>query len=171
MILICILNIWQAVVTKDHQDELKNVDALSEFAPLHNYVCVNPSRRVRKLMVDILGRSRDCQEYVQSSSSGNILTAILDCLHTLPKAVNLLYFDTAFHSTIPEAIYTYPLDPGLDQKLSLPGGMKLRKYGFHGLSYASVLKSVSKYLGKPAEQTNIIVAHLGVRATNSLLLS
>ena len=43
--------------------------------------------------------------------------------------------------------------------------MPLQKYGFHGLSYASIVDSLSKHLKKPAEEIDIVVAHLGSGAS------
>lgn len=44
--------------------------------------------------------------------------------------------------------------------------MPLRKYGFHGLSYASIVRSMAKHLGKPESEVNIVVAHLGSGASS-----
>jgi acetate kinase len=44
--------------------------------------------------------------------------------------------------------------------------MPIRKYGFHGLSYASIVSSLAKYLKKPEEKVNIVVAHLGSGASS-----
>jgi acetate kinase len=41
----------------------------------------------------------------------------------------------------------------------------LRKYGAHGLSYASVLASLSAHLHTPAHALNLVVAHLGSGAS------
>jgi len=63
--------------------------------------------------------------------------------HRLPKAVNIAYFDTTFHTrSIPPHVYTYPLDPGMAQK------KKIRKYGFHGISYSFVLREAAEFLQK-----------------------
>ena len=72
-----------------------------------------------------------------------------------PTATNLAFFDSSFHATIPEARRTY----AIDQKVAKRN--KLRKYGFHGLSYAFITSAVASHLGKPVEQTNIIAMHLG----------
>lgn len=72
-----------------------------------------------------------------------------------PQATNIAFFDSAFHATIPEASRTY----AIDQKIAKRN--KLRKYGFHGLSYAFIARSVSSYLDKPASETNLIALHLG----------
>ncbi|CAD6909195.1 unnamed protein product [Tilletia caries] len=62
------------------------------------------------------------------------------CLRVMPNADQLCLWDTAFHWTIPEEISTYPV--WQPEAIQLPGGMPLRKWGFHGLSYSSVLRQV-----------------------------
>ncbi|ELU39030.1 acetate kinase [Rhizoctonia solani AG-1 IA] len=85
-------------------------------------------------------------------------------LHHIPKGRQILLFDTMFHSTIPAHIYTYPLGPS-SEKTPIP----LRKYGAHGLSYASILDNVSSYLNKPKEQCTLVIAHLGSGASVCLV--
>lgn len=82
------------------------------------------------------------------------------CLEHLPESRQVLCFDTLFHQSIPPHVYTYPLAPPATAT-SIP----YRKYGAHGLSYASVLSSVSAHLQKPAEELNLVVAHLGSGAS------
>lgn len=43
--------------------------------------------------------------------------------------------------------------------------MPLRKYGFHGLSYASIVQSLARHRGKKEEDVNVVVAHLGSGAS------
>lgn len=43
--------------------------------------------------------------------------------------------------------------------------MPLQKYGFHGLSYASIVDTLSQHLKKPADQIDVVVAHLGSGAS------
>ncbi|TID15083.1 acetate kinase [Venturia nashicola] len=87
------------------------------------------------------------------------LTLVDAVFKILPKATNIAFFDTSFHSTIPKHISTYPIDPQLATK------NKLRKYGFHGLSYSFITRSVATFLSKPQESTNIIALHLGSGAS------
>lgn len=54
----------------------------------------------------------------------------------LPKAKNVAYFDSAFHASMPEHIRTYPIDQEVAKK------NKLRKYGFHGISYEFITDAV-----------------------------
>lgn len=56
----------------------------------------------------------------------------------LPGAKNIAYFDSSFHATIPKHICTYPIDQDVAEK------NKLRKYGFHGISYQFITDSVRR---------------------------
>ncbi|KAK0532576.1 hypothetical protein OC834_002549 [Tilletia horrida] len=85
------------------------------------------------------------------------------CLRMLPQATNLCLWDTAFHWTIPEEVRTYAV--WQPSAVHLPGGMELRKWGFHGLSYSSVLRQVSAFLERPTPSLNLIIAHLGSGAS------
>lgn len=77
----------------------------------------------------------------------------------LPHATNIAYFDSAFHTSIPAHIYTYPIDQIVAQK------NKLRKYGFHGISYDFITHAVADYLQKPRDRINIVALHLGSGAS------
>ncbi|KAJ4319181.1 hypothetical protein N0V94_004054 [Neodidymelliopsis sp. IMI 364377] len=86
----------------------------------------------------------------------SIVRAVADIL---PHAKNIAYFDSSFHNTLPEHVCTYPIDQSVAKK------NKLRKYGFHGISYSFIVHAVSTYLQKPAEELNIIALHLGSGAS------
>lgn len=81
------------------------------------------------------------------------------CLKLLPKAKNIAQFDSSFHQTLSEATRTYLVDTEIAKK------NKLRKYGFHGISYAFITRSVSEFLGKDENKLNIIALHLGSGAS------
>lgn len=86
----------------------------------------------------------------------SIVRAVADIL---PHSKNIAYFDSAFHSTLPPYISTYPIDPTVAKQ------NKLRKYGFHGISYSFITHAVSTYLSKPASSLNLIALHLGSGAS------
>ncbi|KAG8960878.1 hypothetical protein FRC03_006046 [Tulasnella sp. 419] len=88
------------------------------------------------------------------------IQVVKSCLHHLPESHQVLCFDTLFHSTLPEHVYTYPIS-----EPPQPSPIPLRKYGAHGLSYSSILRSVAEYLDKPQDQCNLIIAHLGSGAS------
>ncbi|KAK0511520.1 hypothetical protein JMJ35_006093 [Cladonia borealis] len=87
------------------------------------------------------------------------LAIVKACMKALPKATNIAYFDSSFHATIPEAVRTYAIDPKVAQR------NKLRKYGFHGISYAFITRAVAQYLNKPESETSLIALHLGSGAS------
>lgn len=64
-------------------------------------------------------------------------------------------FDTAFHQTLEPHAFLYALPYDLYSKHGI------RKYGFHGTSYKYVLGQMAELLGKPVDQVNCIVCHIG----------
>ncbi|KAL4924341.1 putative acetate kinase [Aspergillus undulatus] len=77
----------------------------------------------------------------------------------LPKVTSLTFFDSSFHKTMPAYVTTYPIDQETAKR------NKLRKYGFHGISYSFILRSVAKKLGKLVDKTNLIALHIGSGAS------
>lgn len=73
----------------------------------------------------------------------------------LPEVLNVAVFDTAFHTTMPEHAYLYPIP----QKYYTEN--KVRKYGAHGTSHFYVAHEAAKILGRPIEELKIITAHIG----------
>ncbi|KAI2609780.1 acetate kinase [Hypoxylon fragiforme] len=91
--------------------------------------------------------------------NANSLHIIKSCMDELPGALNVAYFDSQFHSSIPKHICTYPIDPEIAKN------NQLRKYGFHGISYSFITYSVASFLGKDPNDLSIIALHLGSGAS------
>jgi acetate kinase len=72
-----------------------------------------------------------------------------------PDVPHVAVFDTAFHATLPPAATTYALDR------AVAGAYGIRRYGFHGTSYAYVSRRTAVLLGRPLRELNLIVLHLG----------
>lgn len=87
------------------------------------------------------------------------LAIVKFCLKTLPETKNVAVFDSQFHQTIPVHARTYAINQEIAKK------NMLRKYGFHGISYSFITRSVAEYLGKEESQTNLILLHLGSGAS------
>ena len=64
-------------------------------------------------------------------------------------------FDTAFFSTLPLEASTYAVPRDLAQKHAI------RRYGFHGTSHHFVSQASAELLGRPVEELNQVVLHLG----------
>lgn len=73
----------------------------------------------------------------------------------LPEVPQVAVFDTAFHQTMPEHAYLYPIPYEYYEKYGI------RRYGFHGTSHRYVSKRVCEYLNIPAEGSKIITCHIG----------
>ncbi|MBC8379529.1 MAG: acetate kinase [Planctomycetes bacterium] len=83
------------------------------------------------------------------------LTGIRAAMHSLPNAVQVACFDTAFHTTIPQMAYLYALPYEMYEKY------RVRRYGFHGTSHRFVARCCAKLMGIDKTQANIITCHLG----------
>ncbi|GAB1311231.1 putative acetate kinase [Madurella fahalii] len=77
----------------------------------------------------------------------------------LPRARNVACFDSQFHATIPAHIRTYPINQDVAQS------NRLRKYGFHGISYAFITRETAEFLGKSPDEVSLIALHLGSGAS------
>jgi acetate kinase len=71
-----------------------------------------------------------------------------------PKLPQVACFDTAFHCTMPRVAKLLPIPRRFD-------AMGIRRYGFHGLSYAYLMEELARVAGKKAAQGRVILAHLG----------
>ncbi|KKA26048.1 hypothetical protein TD95_000330 [Thielaviopsis punctulata] len=91
--------------------------------------------------------------------NGAALTIVRSCAKRLPHASLVACFDSQFHATLPLHVRTYPINQAIATK------NKLRKYGFHGLSYSFIVRSVAAFFGKPVDSVNLIALHLGSGAS------
>ncbi|MBP2702596.1 acetate kinase [Microbispora sp. RL4-1S] len=72
-----------------------------------------------------------------------------------PGLPHVAVFDTAFHATIPPYAHTYAVPREWTDELGV------RRYGFHGTSAAYVSRRAAELLGRPYDEVNSIVLHLG----------
>ena len=72
-----------------------------------------------------------------------------------PDLPQVAVFDTAFHQTLPEHAYTYAVPRSWREQ------HRIRRYGFHGTSYAFVSRVAADLLDRTIEETNLVVLHLG----------
>ena len=72
-----------------------------------------------------------------------------------PHIPHVAVFDTAFHQTMPESAYTYAIDKRVAKEHDV------RRYGFHGTSYAYLAHEAPRIMGKRPEELNMIALHLG----------
>jgi acetate kinase len=73
----------------------------------------------------------------------------------LPDATHVAVFDTAFHHTLPPRAYHYALP------LEYLESMKIRRYGFHGISHRYVSAHFARLRKTPLASLKLITCHLG----------
>ena len=77
------------------------------------------------------------------------------CQALMPNTPMVTVFDTAFHQTMPEKAYIYPLPYEYYTE------DHIRRYGFHGTSHKYVAGQVAKWMNKDIKDLKIITCHLG----------
>lgn len=77
----------------------------------------------------------------------------------LPQHPHVACFDTAFHTTMPEAASTYALPAEWRQRLGI------RRYGFHGLSHAYAARRAGALLQRDVRELRLVTCHLGAGAS------
>lgn len=75
-----------------------------------------------------------------------------------PHVPQLACFDTAFHRAMPRLAQMLPIP----RRYEAQG---LRRYGFHGLSYAYLMEELARAAGPEGAQGRVILAHLGSGAS------
>ncbi len=71
-----------------------------------------------------------------------------------PDLPQVACFDTAFHHDLPRVARLLPIPRRYD-------ALGVRRYGFHGLSYAFLLEELARLAGREAADGRLILAHLG----------
>lgn len=77
----------------------------------------------------------------------------------LPDVPAVACFDTAFHTTIPDAAATYAVPREWRDRY------RIRRYGFHGLSHAYCSRRAAELLDRPQAESRIVTCHLGAGAS------
>ncbi|HFI0106733.1 TPA: acetate/propionate family kinase [Streptococcus suis] len=106
---------------------------------------------------DVINKIDDLSFLAPSHNPAN-LEVIKAFKELLPNTPNVAVFDTAFHQSLSEEYYLYPLPRKYYDKY------RLRKYGFHGTSHkyiSLVTKEVYKQQGLDTDQLKVISCHLG----------
>lgn len=71
-----------------------------------------------------------------------------------PSLLQVACFDTAFHHNLPRVAQQLPLPRRYETR-------GVRRYGFHGLSYAFLMEELARVTGPQAARGRVILAHLG----------
>ena len=83
----------------------------------------------------------------------------------MPTTPQVVVFDNAFHSTMPDYAYLYAVPYELYTKYHV------RRYGFHGTSHRYVSHRVCEILGTDINKQKIITCHIGNGASVAAVLN
>ena len=131
----------------------ERVPAASLAAVAHRVVYGGPGcDRVRTLDHDLMA-----ELYASASSEPDHLPQALHLAEALrrqmPEAAQLACFDSAFHATMPALASTLPIPRRYN-------ALGIRRYGFHGLSCAWLMRELERRAGAAAAG-KVVIAHLG----------
>jgi acetate kinase len=102
---------------------------------------------------EVISKLELCRDIAPLHTDAHLM-GIRGCIEVMPSTPQVVVFDTAFHQTMPEKAYFYPIPYEMYEKYHI------RRYGFHGTSHRYVSGEMCKILGK-VEGTKIITCHLG----------
>jgi acetate kinase len=106
---------------------------------------------------ELLSELKTLSAYVPNHLPAEI--AMIEALQAaLPSMPQVACFDTAFHHDLPEVARRLPVPRSYDAQ-------GVRRYGFHGLSYAYLLEELARIAGAEAASGRVILAHLGSGAS------
>jgi acetate kinase len=83
------------------------------------------------------------------------LAGVRACLAALPGVPMVAVFDTAFHARLPERAVHYAIPGDVARRHGI------RRFGFHGISYAWVAGRAAALLGRRPDDARLVVLHLG----------
>jgi acetate kinase len=119
---------------------------------VHGMTRSKPERITRRLLAELRRISHHAPEHLPAE------VALMEaCQKRFPKLPQLACFDTVFHRGLPHVARLLPIP-----RRYLAKGVV--RYGFHGLSYASVMEELSR-LDPVAAKGRVILAHLGSGAS------
>jgi acetate kinase len=78
--------------------------------------------------------------------------------NAIPGVPQVACFDTGFHRTMPRTAQIVPIPRKY-------WGLGIRRYGFHGLSYAYLMEELERIAGSTEARGRVVLAHLGSGAS------
>lgn len=140
-------------LTNDHYGVMKSLDELMGIG--HRVVHGGEKFSEPVVITDeVIEEIKKCSELAPLHNPAAVL-GMEACRKIVPDMKMVTVFDTAFHQTIPEERYLYPIPYEYYEKYGI------RKYGFHGTSHKYVAYRVAELMGKDVKDLKIINCHIG----------
>ena len=146
-----------SVAVKVLMDELINLNIISSLSEIEGvgHRLVHGGQEFTSSVIlndNVLNRVSKYNELAPLHNPANIM-GVRAFMKALPDAIQGGVFDTAFHSTMKETEYLYPVPYEWYEKYSV------RKYGFHGTSHRFINKTISEFLNR--NDLKVISCHIG----------
>ncbi len=103
---------------------------------------------------DVIEKFKELSDLAPLHNPPNVM-GIESAMEILPDIPHIAVMDTAFHQTMPNYAYIYPIPYEWYMKFGI------RRYGFHGTSHLYVSRRAAVLLGKKPEEVNLITCHIG----------
>lgn len=147
---------FEEVVKYLLDEKIGAIKDLSEINGIgHRIVNGGPNFTKSVLVTDeVMEQYNKAIEYAPLHNPAHI-QGINACKSIMPNIPQVLVFDTAFHTTIPDEAALYAIPYEYYEKYAI------KRYGAHGTSHKYITKQAAKVLGKNKEDINIISCHLG----------
>ncbi|HET6420111.1 MAG TPA: acetate kinase [Geobacteraceae bacterium] len=132
------------------------LEDISQISAVGHRVVHGGESFTRSVMIDedVIDAVKSVQHLAPLHNPPNI-AGIEAVRAVLPDVPNVAIFDTAFHQTMPEYAFIYPLPYDWYTRYGV------RRYGFHGTSHLYVSKRAAVLLGKKPKDCNLITMHIG----------
>ena len=132
--------------------ELAGVAAIGHRV-VHGMRHVAPERVTPELLADLRAIAPIDPEHLPAEIA--LIEALVERLPAVPQVA---CFDTAFHASMPRVASLLPIPRRYDAR-------GIRRYGFHGLSYAYLMEALARAAGATAARGRVVLAHLGSGAS------
>jgi acetate kinase len=132
------------------------ISGVSEISAVGHRVVHGGETFVDSVLItdDVVAKLEKCISLAPLHNPANV-TGIREARRALPDIPHVAVFDTAFHQTLSPKAYLYAVPYELYET------HRVRRYGFHGMSYRYVSQRAAGLLGKPLNKVKMIICHLG----------
>ncbi|MDR2599405.1 MAG: acetate kinase [Oscillospiraceae bacterium] len=144
-----------AVIDKLTSADYGVIECLSEIKAVGHRAVHGGRRFFGSALIndEVVAILEDCIRLAPLHIPANLM-GIRACQIAMPGVPQVAVFDTAFHHTIPEHAYIYPIPYKYYEENDI------RRYGFHGSSHRYVSAIAIQHLDK-TNDTKVITCHLG----------
>jgi acetate kinase len=140
-------------------DWLERAIGFAEIAAVGHRVVDGGSRyhQPERVTAELIGELRKISSYDPDHMPGEI--ELIEAFRNRdPDLPQVACFDTAFHHDMPRVAQILPIP----RRFEAAG---VRRYGFHGLSYAYLMEELARVAGLEEARGRVILAHLGAGAS------